>query len=395
LYNRSYHSFPALFGQRLPLDNPVGAYLQIVDYWPLLCPDENKTIDPNAVITPDDGLPVALLVERGNCTFWEKGETALLWSPPVQYVIVYDNEVKPELVPMSSELESNMTLLFVTRRTGLELLHFLENERNTEYSSNGILVLMDAIIPVSYINQSEMNVTAYLIAALAGFLAFLLFFGCILICAQLGCIRARRDDRGRIILLAGNTQIGSPIQNSTNRLLTEDQVKELKQEEFEGDDNTDNTDEEEGGSSSSSCAICLDEFENKEKVRVLPCEHKFHDDCVVPWLTQRHSSCPLCKFDVLEHVKNGPSTKQPCNDDENENASSSEQEQQTTRQASVSNFWSPLRQIRGWLPLNMQSGSSDEDTSRRGEQEEDAETEMVRTSRHTEETDNTNVVQDP
>lgn len=117
-YNKSYASFPALFGKRLPLDNPVSAYLQVIDDWPLLCNNSDRIPDQDAVVKPDDGLPVALLVERGNCTFWEKGETALLWSPPVKYVIVYDNEAKLELVPMSSEVESEMTLLFVTRRTG-------------------------------------------------------------------------------------------------------------------------------------------------------------------------------------------------------------------------------------------------------------------------------------
>ena len=117
-YNRSFHSLPALFGQPLPLDIPVTAYLQVIQDWPLLCEEPDRKPDPNAVVTPKDGIPVALLVERGKCTFWEKAETASLWSPPVEYVIVYDQEVKPELVPMSSELETNMTLLFVTRQTG-------------------------------------------------------------------------------------------------------------------------------------------------------------------------------------------------------------------------------------------------------------------------------------
>ncbi len=262
-----------------------------------------------------------------------------------------------------------------------DLLLHLEEKANTTTSSNGILVVLDAVAPVSIIPQPEMDVTAYLIAALTGFLAFLLFFGCILICAQLGCITARRDERGRIILFAGNTQMGTVMQNVANRLLTESQVKELQEEEFKRDP-TDDPDEEEGGSSHS-CAICLDEFEDNEKVRVLPCGHKFHDDCVIPWLTQRHASCPLCKLNVLEHVSNGTSSKHECHEEENRAS------EQSDRQTRVSNFWSPIRQIRGWLPLNMQSGSSDEDeASRIGEQDDSArgaETEMVTTSRNSEE----------
>lgn len=43
------------------------------------------------------------------------------------------------------------------------------------------------------------------------------------------------------------------------------------------------------------CCICLGEFVDGEKLKVLPgCEHYFHCDCVDEWLTH-HSSCPLCR----------------------------------------------------------------------------------------------------
>ncbi|XP_057739163.1 RING-H2 finger protein ATL66-like [Arachis stenosperma] len=43
------------------------------------------------------------------------------------------------------------------------------------------------------------------------------------------------------------------------------------------------------------CCICLGEFVDGEKLKVLPaCEHYFHCECVDKWLMQ-HSSCPLCR----------------------------------------------------------------------------------------------------
>lgn len=46
------------------------------------------------------------------------------------------------------------------------------------------------------------------------------------------------------------------------------------------------------------CAVCLSEFEDGEKGRVLPkCEHAFHIDCVDIWF-HTHSNCPLCRAPV-------------------------------------------------------------------------------------------------
>lgn len=46
------------------------------------------------------------------------------------------------------------------------------------------------------------------------------------------------------------------------------------------------------------CAICLEEFENGEQVRVLACSHLYHRCCIDPWLQSSSNCCPLCKREV-------------------------------------------------------------------------------------------------
>lgn len=56
------------------------------------------------------------------------------------------------------------------------------------------------------------------------------------------------------------------------------------------------------------CAICIDSLEPDDDVRMLPCTHVFHSDCVTPWLTTRRAICPLCKADF--YVPSGEENEQ-------------------------------------------------------------------------------------
>lgn len=41
------------------------------------------------------------------------------------------------------------------------------------------------------------------------------------------------------------------------------------------------------------CSVCTDDFVNGQDVRVLPCKHKFHPECIDPWLLNVSGTCPL------------------------------------------------------------------------------------------------------
>ena len=227
-YNRSYASKPGRFGGTLDEnDPPVLAHLTLIQNQPYMCPDELKHIQPEPAVVslnddnnninnyqegeeinnnnnnnstlsnnsttntsivftyddikpippPPDGLPIAILVERGICTFYEKAIMASKYGDAVKYIIVYDDQIgASELVEMHSEYTTNMTLLFVSSLSGQEMREkifrtsmggggggFLpeDNDIDIEIKSPGILVEIDGISPIEQTTYPALNMAAY------------------------------------------------------------------------------------------------------------------------------------------------------------------------------------------------------------------------------------------
>jgi hypothetical protein len=56
------------------------------------------------------------------------------------------------------------------------------------------------------------------------------------------------------------------------------------------------------------CAVCLQDFVAEDRLRVMPCSHTFHQDCIFRWLRMNHV-CPLCRHAL-------PTQAQPVDDDD-------------------------------------------------------------------------------
>ncbi|XP_041253531.1 RING finger protein 44 isoform X2 [Onychostruthus taczanowskii] len=47
------------------------------------------------------------------------------------------------------------------------------------------------------------------------------------------------------------------------------------------------------------CVVCFSDFEARQLLRVLPCNHEFHAKCVDKWL-KANRTCPICRADASE-----------------------------------------------------------------------------------------------
>lgn len=61
------------------------------------------------------------------------------------------------------------------------------------------------------------------------------------------------------------------------------------------------------GDGKAECTICIDDMHLGDEATVLPCNHWFHEECVVLWLKE-HNTCPICRAPIEKHEanENGP-----------------------------------------------------------------------------------------
>jgi len=51
--------------------------------------------------------------------------------------------------------------------------------------------------------------------------------------------------------------------------------------------------------SAGECSICLELYQENDKIVQLTCNHIFHKDCIREWLQNKQNNCPLCRLPFI------------------------------------------------------------------------------------------------
>ncbi|VVB08626.1 unnamed protein product [Arabis nemorensis] len=213
----------------------------------------------NTVIVEEGSTvsPSYVLIIRGGCSFEDKIRNAQ--KAGYKAAIVYDNEDYGFLVSMAGN-PSGVTIYatFVSKATGEELKEYVGR-------TDMELCLMPSFETSAW---SIMAISFISLLAMSAVLATCFF------------VRRHRVRRRRI-RAHGDRECPCMTINSIRRMPT-----------------TIFTGVCEEASTSISCAICIEDYNIGDRLRILPCRHKFHVECVDVWLGQRKSFCPVCKRDA-------------------------------------------------------------------------------------------------
>lgn len=47
------------------------------------------------------------------------------------------------------------------------------------------------------------------------------------------------------------------------------------------------------------CSICLEDFDMGDQFILLKCKHGYHEHCIRQWFSERNTTCPLCRENIL------------------------------------------------------------------------------------------------
>lgn len=238
-----FDDLPAQFGPELPIDGFVGRLIYVTPH---------NACDIVAPPPPESDYPWIALIAREKCSFSQKVLNAQLAN--YSAAVVHNSDFNNGIIDMGGdEFAYKVTIpsVFVGYDSGMKLAHRYN-------ATHGDILIRLVEVGRNY-NWSEYFIPMAIVVGCCIIFA-IIFFVAKSVSSYVGRRRARLSTRA---------------------------LRRIPTKKFKKGDHYD------------TCAICLEDYEEGEKLRVLPCDHTFHTKCVDPWLTKRKKTCPCCKRRVI------------------------------------------------------------------------------------------------
>ncbi|CAH8838822.1 unnamed protein product [Trichobilharzia szidati] len=187
------------------------------------------------------------LIRRGKCDFDLKAWNAQ--QKGYRGVIVY-NTVDGKIFPMNGRKYVNLITIpsvMVDKSAGLKLMRYSVDNNSKEFMINMVSFYG---LPLKYVLLALLIVVG--ISLLILVISFVIHL----------CRFWRRINRGRL------------SRRHLRRLVIKRFAKGLDPYDV--------------------CSICLEDYAERDKLRLLPCQHAFHMKCIDPWLLCNRRRCPIC-----------------------------------------------------------------------------------------------------
>ncbi|XP_039296315.1 E3 ubiquitin-protein ligase RNF167 [Nilaparvata lugens] len=286
---------------------------------------------PTALI--NQSIHWAVLIKRGNCTFYQKVKNAQ--DANYRIAIVHNND-SDELEPMSEDKHGaplQITAVFIGLHAGLHLKErYIYGPNNTyfiEVNNDYPFIVDNLLLPF---------------AIVVG-LCFFLMLG-FMVGVVVKCIRDRRRARRHrlpivvfaccryfievnndypfivdnlllpfaiVVGLCFFLMLGFMVvkcirdrRRARRHRLPYASLKQIPSSKFHK------------GDPYETCAICLEDYIEGDRLRILPCSHAYHSKCIDPWLTRKRRVCPVCKRKVFAANEPPPSPSDSDSDSDND-----------------------------------------------------------------------------
>lgn len=283
--SRSCATYFAKFGRTI--EDPQGSIVKAQDLKsnPWLCTNNFDSFHSHSL----SGDHLALVASEGNCTLQQKimmTESLAVLNPAINMLIITGTspllpkdlddmilQTKPKHCQDPDDIgcsfRTNLTVISITKACGDHLLDYIHQQSEFTMADGG---------PALFVLDAEPQASDNSVILKTTIVLMMLFIISLVIVHRLfgpspGLAEASRQVQPALLTVECVECFHCP-----------NAAKELIDNTRDGDP--------------PSCAVCIESIELNSKVTVLPCGHHFHHECILPWLTERQATCPLCKYSL-------------------------------------------------------------------------------------------------